>query len=113
VKKLVLSTAVLVLLLTSFASFAVNADWVCLADNRYVLLDDDPNEPQPEGTTIGQLIGSIDDDPNEPQPEGTTIGQLIDSIDDDPNEPQPESTATELLISSIDEDPNEPQPENT
>lgn len=91
-KKLVLSTAVLVLLLTSFASFAVNADWVCLANNRYVLLDDDPNEPQPESTTIGQLISSIDDDPNEPQPE---------------------STATELLISSIDEDPNEPQPENT
>ena len=40
-------------------------------DNRYVLLDDDPNEPLPESTAIEQLISFIDEDPNEPLPENT------------------------------------------
>ena len=70
-KKLLLSAAVFVLLLMSFASFAANANWLCLADNRYVLLDDDPNEPLPESTAIEQLISFIDEDPNEPLPENT------------------------------------------
>lgn len=89
-KKLVLTAVGLILLLAVLTILAVNVCWSGnLSDSRFVFLNDDPNDPDPEYASIAASIGClIDDDPNEPAPEST--GYQISFIDDDPNEPEPE-----------------------
>lgn len=89
--KKLMNIMVLVFVLAVLSTVILNASGTGrLANDQANYLDDDPNEPEMQGTVVWAGSTCLSDDPNEPEFASVLTGSLFSSLDDDPNDPGPE-----------------------
>jgi hypothetical protein len=90
--KKLMNIMVLAFVVTVLSTIILNASSTGrLANDQANYLDDDPNEPEMQGTVVWAGSTCLSDDPNEPEFAGTLTRAVFSGLSDDPNEPGPEA----------------------